>query len=64
MWDSVLAQSRTLNNHTTRGLGQQFIEPESTAIRWLMRKVVTESVDSPNKKKKAQTEVGWYKRRY
>ena len=48
----IIAQSRTLNNHVTRCLGQQFIESESTAIHWLMRKVVTESIDSPNEKEK------------
>ena len=59
----IIAQSRTLNKHVTRCLGQQFIESELTAIHWLMRKVVTESIDSPNEKKKAQTAVRWYKRR-
>ena len=51
-------ESRTLNNHTTRGVGQQFIESESTAIHWLTRKVVTESTDSPNEEKRSKPKSG------
>ena len=43
---NIYMQSRALNNHTTKGLGNKFIESDSTAVHWVANDVVAESIDS------------------
>ena len=53
--------NRALSITTRREVwANKFIESDSTAVHRETLKVVTESIDSPKKEKKAQTEVAWY----
>ena len=42
---TVTVQSHALDNHT-RGLGNKFIESGSTAVLWVTKEVINESIDS------------------